>query len=110
MVQVLDPRVTSGAYFDWREQLKAYITAPNLDPGHLTDAQVEAITDFARALPPVKDRVTHIKKNHYPDDVVELTRHRRMLVKDSARKLHTSNLGRIAERAGGSDVAESPSK
>ena len=86
------------------------MTARNLDPGHLTDAQVEAITVFARALPPVKDRVTHIKKNHHPDDVVELTRHLRMLVKDSARKLHTSNLRRIAERAGGRDVAESPSK
>ena len=87
-----DPGVTSGAYFDWREQLKAYMTARNLDPGHLTDAQVEAITVFARALPPVKDRVTHIKKNHHPDTVVEVTRHLRMLVKDLARKLHTSNL------------------
>jgi len=86
------------------------MTARNLDPSHLTDAQVEAITVFARALPPVKDRVTHIKKNHHPDDVVELTRQLRMLVKDSARKLHTSNVRRIAECAGGSDLADSPSK
>jgi len=86
------------------------MTARNLDPGHLTDAQVEAITVFARALLPVKDPVTNIKKNHHPDDVVELSRHLRMLVKDSARKLHTSNRCRIVERAGGTDVAESPSK
>jgi len=102
--------VISGAGFDWRVQLKAYMTACNLDPSHLTDAQVEAITVFARALPPMKDRVTHIKKNHNPDEVVELTRHLRMLVQDSATNLHTSNLRRIAERAGGRDVAESPSK
>jgi len=86
------------------------MTACNLDPGQLTDTSVEAITVFARALPPVKDRVTHIKKSHHPDDVVELTRYLRMLVKDLARKLHTSNLRRIAERAGGRDVAESPSE
>jgi len=85
------------------------MTAHNLDPGHLTDAQVEAITVFARALPPMKDGVTYIKKNDHPDDLVELTRHLGMLVKDSARKLHTSNLGRIGERAVGTDVAESAS-
>jgi len=85
------------------------MTARNLDPGHLTEAQVEAITVFARAFLPVKDHVTHIKKDHHPDDVVELTPHLRMPVKDSARKHHTSNLGRIAERTGGRNVAESPS-
>ena len=88
-----DPGVTSGAYFDRREQLKGYMTARNLDPGHFTDAQVAGITVFARALPPVKDRITHIKKSHHPDDVVELTRHLRILVKDLARKLHTFNQG-----------------
>jgi len=86
------------------------MTAPNLDPCHLTNAQVEAITVFARALPPVIHRIPHIKKNHHPDDIVELTRDLRMSVKDSARKLQTSNLRRIAERAGGGHVAVSPSK
>jgi len=38
------------------------MTARNIDPGHLTDAQVEAITVFAGTLLPLKDRVTHIKK------------------------------------------------
>jgi len=83
------------------------MTARNLDPGHLIEAQVEAISVFARALPHVKDRTTHIKKNYHPDDVVELTRHLKMLVKDSPRKLHTSKLGRITERAVGRDVAAS---
>jgi len=110
VVQVLLSRRHIGAYFAWREQLKAYMTARNLDPGHLTDAQVEAITVSARALPSLKDRVTHIKRNHHPDEVVELTRHLRMLVKDAASKLHTSNLRQVTERAGGRHVAESLSK
>jgi len=84
------------------------MTARNLDPGHLTEAQVEAITVFACALLPVKDRVTQLKKTHHPDEVVELTRHLGMLVKDAARKLHTSYQCRIAERAGSREVAESP--
>ena len=67
-------------YRDWRKKLKAYMTARTIDPCHLTDAQVDTITVFARALPPVKDRVTCIKKNQHRDDVVELTRHLRMLV------------------------------
>jgi len=67
------------------------MTARNVDPGHLIDAQVEVITVFACALPSGNDRVTHLKKKHHPDDIVELTRHLRMLVKDSARKLHISN-------------------
>jgi len=68
------------------------MTARSLDPGHLREAQVEAITVVARALSPVKDRITHISNNHHPDDVVELTCHLRILVRDSARKLDTSNL------------------
>ena len=84
--------------------------ARNLDPGCLRDTQVKAITVFARALPPVKDRVTHIEKNHHLDDVVELTSHLRMLVVDSARKLQTSNLHQIAQRSGGREVVECPSK
>ena len=106
-----DPGITSVAYKGWREQLKANMTARNLDPGHLTDTQVDAITVFACALTPVKDQVVLIKKKHHPHDVNELTRQLRMLVKDSARKLHTSNLGRLAAaRPGGRDIAESPSK
>jgi len=91
-------------------QLQAYITARNRDPGHLTDTQVEAITVLSCAFPPVRDGVTHIKTNHHPDDVVERTRRLRRLVKYSARKLQMSNLCRHTERAGGRDLAESPSR
>jgi len=86
------------------------MTARNLEPGHLTEAPVAVNTVFAGALPLVKDRVTHIKKNHHSDDVVELTHYLRMLVTDSARILHTSNRRRITERTGGRDVAECLSK
>ena len=108
---LFDPGVSSVAYKGWHQQLKAYMTARKLDPGHLTDTQVDAITVFARALMPVKDQVVLIKKKHHPDDVKEFTRQLRMLVKDSARELHTSNLPRLAAaRPGGRDIAESPSK
>ena len=96
-----------GTDISWRDQLKAYMTARNLDPGHLTNTQVDAITVFARSLSPVKERLALIKKKHHADDVEELSRRLRMLVKDSARKLHTSNLRRMAERAGRKIVAES---
>ena len=86
------------------------MTARNLDPGHLTDTQVDAITVFARALTPVKDSVILINKKHHKDDVKELTRQLRMLVKDSARKLQISNLRRLAAtHPGGRDIAESQS-
>ena len=87
------------------------MTARNLDPGHLTDTQVDAITVFARALTPVKDQVVLIKKKQHPGGVGELARWPGVLVGDSARKLHTSNLRRLAAaRPGGRDIAESPSK
>ena len=95
-----DPGMNDGTYIAWCDQLKAYMTARNLDPGHLTNSQVDAITDFARSLYPVKERLTLIKKNGHVDDVEELGRLLRMLVIDSARKLHTSNLPQMAEHAG----------
>ena len=101
--------MTDGTYYDWREQLKAYMTAHKLDPGHLTNSQVDAVTVFARSLSPVKARLALIKKKHHADDLGELSRRLRMLVKDAARKLHTSNLRRIVERAS-RKVAKSPIK
>ena len=87
------------------------MTARNLDPGHSTDTLVDAITLFACALTLVKDRVILIKKMHNTDDLRGLTHHLRMLVKDSARKHHTSNLCRLAAaHAGTRDIAESLSK
>jgi len=107
---LFDAGVTSCAYFDLREQLQAYETALNLDPGYLTDGQIEGITVFAHALPPLKDPVTPTRKNHPPDHLMELARHLRMLVKDLAGKLQTSNLCRIGECAGCRDFVESLSK
>jgi hypothetical protein len=86
------------------------MTTNSLDPGHLTESQVDDITAFARAHPPVKARLELIQKSFHPDDVNELTRQLRFLVKDSARKLYTSNLLRMGERTEGVDVQESNSK
>ena len=81
-----------GIYISWRDQLNAYMTAGNLDPGHLTNTEVDAITVVAHSLSPVKERLALIRKKHHADDVKELSRRLRMLVKDKTRKLHTSNL------------------
>ena len=105
-----DPGRKDGTYISWRDQLKAYMTAHNLDPGHLTNTQVDAITVFACSLSPVEERLALIKKKHHADDVEELSRRLRMLGNLAARKLHTSNLRRMAEGAGRKNVAESPSK
>ena len=65
---------------------------------------------FARPLTTVKHHVVLIKNMHYPDDLKELTCQLRMLVKDSARKLQTSNLSRLgAAHPGGRDITECPS-
>ena len=76
----------------------------------MTDTEGDAITVFARALTQVKDRVALIEKKHHTDDVRELTHQLRMLLKDSARKLLTSNLRPIAPRDRSRLIAESPSK
>ena len=105
-----DPGMKDGTYISWRDQLTAYMTARNLGPGDLTNTQVDAITVFARSLSPVKECLTLIKQKDHADDVEKLSHRWRMLVKDSGRTLHTSNLRRMAERAGCKKVAESPSK
>ena len=86
------------------------MTASNLDPGHLTKTQVNAITVFAHPLLPVKERLALIKQKYHGEDVDELRPRLRMLVKDSARKLHLSNLREMAECTCRKKVAQSPSK
>ena len=87
------------------------MTASNHDPGHLTDIQVDAITVLGLALTPVKDHVVLIKQKHHLDHVKELTRQVKMLVNDSARKLHTSNLCQLAAaHPGGGDIVKSARK
>ena len=56
-----NPRGTSSVYATWREQINAYIIARLLDPGHLTESQVDSIVSFARSLSPVKERIELIK-------------------------------------------------
>jgi len=84
----------------------AYIIARLLDPGRLTESQVDSIVSFARSLLPVKERIELIKSHHYPDDVREFIRHLKILVKDSAKKRQTSNQRQKAGRDLRGDVAE----
>ena len=55
------PRGQSSIYATWREQIKAYMIARHLDPGCLTETQVDSILLFARGLSPVKERIELIK-------------------------------------------------
>jgi len=104
------PRGPSSVYTIWREQIKAYIVACPLDPGRLTESQVDSIISFARSLSPVKERIEFIKHHHHADNVWELIQHLKILVKDSAKKLQTSNDRQLAERDGRGDLAAPPSK
>jgi hypothetical protein len=104
------PRGASAVYATWREQIKAYIIARALDPGRLTDSQVDSVIAFARTLSPVKERIELIQTQHHREDVLELIRHLKILVKDSAKKLQTSNERQQAGREVLGDVAEAPGK
>jgi len=65
---------------------------------------------FAHSLSPVKERIELIKSQHHPDDVGEFIRHLKVLVKDSAKKLHMSNERQKAGRDLRDNVAEPPAK
>ena len=67
------------------------------------------ILDFASALPPVKLQIKFVKKNHRADDVMEVSRQLRILVKDTDKKLRMAMEHDYAERAGEA-VAGPPSK
>jgi len=84
--------------------------ARHLDPGRLTETQVDSIFLFARGLSPVKERIELIKRQHHADDVMELNRHLKILVRDSGKKLQTTNERQRAGRDGRADVTEPPSK
>ena len=108
MVWIQHQGGASSAYATWREQIKAYIIARLLDPGRLTESQVDSIISFARSLSPVKERIEVIKSQHHPDDVAEFIRHLKIVVKDSAKKLRTSNERQKPGRDLGGHVAEPP--
>ena len=84
--------------------------ARHLDPGRLTETQVDSVLLFARGLSPVKERIVLLKRQHHADDVLELNRHLRILVKDSAKKLQATNERKRADHDGRGDVTEPPSK
>jgi len=86
-----DPRGPSSVYATWPEQIKAYIVARPLDHSCLTEWQVDSIILFAQSLSPVKEGIEFIKHHHNTDDVWEPIRHLKILVKDLAKKLQTSN-------------------
>jgi len=84
--------------------------ARHLDPGRLTETQVDSILLFARGLSPVKERIELIKRQHQADDVLELNRHLKILVRDSGKKLQTTKERQTAGGDGRGDVTEPPSK
>jgi len=103
-------RGSSAAYATWRERIKAYIIARALDPGRRNESRVDSISSFARGLSLFKVRIELIKQEHHAHDIWELIRHLKILVKDLAKQLPTSNEGQRAEREGRGDIVEPPSK
>jgi len=81
-----------------------------LDPGRLTETQVDSILLFARGLSAVKERIELSKRQHHADDLLELNRHLKILVRDSGKKLQTTKERQRAGRDGRGDVTELPSK
>jgi len=95
----LNAREPPAAYKGWREQVKAYITVLGWNPTSLTGSQMDSVLSLARSLTPVKGRIKLIKTNHHPEDVHEVERQIRVLVRDTAKKLQATNDRLDAERA-----------
>jgi len=84
--------------------------ARHLDPGRLTETQVDSILWFARGLSPVKEPIELIKRQHHADNLLELNRHLKILVRDSGKKLQTTKERQRADCDGRGDVSEPPRK
>jgi len=95
----LNAREHTAAYKGWREQVKAYITVLRWNPTSLTSTQRDSGLSFARFLTPVKGRIKLIKTKHRPEDVNEVERQIRVLVRDTGKKLWATNERLHAERA-----------
>jgi len=95
----LNAREPTAAYKGCREQVKAYITVLGWNPTSLTGTQMDSVLSFAQSLTPVKGRIKLIKTNHRPEDVDEVERQTRVLVRDTVRKLQATNDPLHAERA-----------
>ena len=88
----------------------AYMIARHLDPGPLTEMQVDLVLLFGHGLTPVKEQIVLLKCQHHADDVLEMNWHLRILVKDSTKKLQATNEHKRADHDGRSDVTEPLSK
>ena len=82
----------------------------SFDPGQLTAAQFTSIVVFASSLNPVQSRIKLIKTKHHSDNVKEVYRQRRMLVRDTAKKLQTAKEREKAKRGSNGKVAEPASR
>jgi len=82
----LNAREPTAAYKGSCEQVKAYITVLGWNPTSLTGTQMDSVLSFARSLTPVKRRIKLIKTNHRPEDVDDVERQIRVLVRDTAKK------------------------
>jgi len=60
---------------------------------------MDSVLSFARSLMLVKGRIKLIKTNHRPEDVDEVERQIRVLVRDTAKKVQATNDRLHAERA-----------
>jgi len=60
---------------------------------------MDLVLSFARSLAPVKGQINLIKTNHRPEDVDEVERQIRVLVRDTVKKLQATNDRLHAERA-----------
>ena len=110
------PSGASSVYAPWCEEITANMIAHHLDPGFLTESDVDSISLFAYDLTPVKQRIELIKREHQADNLLELNRHLRILVLDSGKKLQTTMEGqktkkrRKTDHDGHRDITEPPSK
>ena len=84
--------------------------ARSFDPGRLTAAQFTSIVVFASSLNPVQSRIKLIKTKHHYDDIKEVYRQLRMLVRDTAKELQTAIEREKAKRGDNGNAAKPASK
>jgi len=89
----------TAVYKAWRAQVKAYITVLWWNPTSLTGTQMDLVLSLARSLTPVKGRIKLIKTHHRPENVNQVERQIRVLVRATAQKLQATNDRLHAERA-----------
>jgi len=94
----LNAREPTAAYKGWRKQVKAYITVLGWNPTSLTGTQMDFVLSFACSLTPIKGRIKLTKTNQRPEDVDEVERQIRVLVRDTATKLQAKKDRLHAER------------